>query len=181
MDAQITELVALAQRGDADAFGRLYSFYYKEMYAYARYMVGNDDRAQDAVSDAVLSAFKQIGGLKKADAFKSWMFRILSASCKRQYTQARGSAAVVSLDDPETDYTVGVVDDAALSVELRMALAGLANDEREIILLHVFGGYKSHEIASILGLLPATVRSKQARAFKKLRIALGGDAFGEEG
>lgn len=171
----------MAQRGDADAFGRLYSFYYKEMYAYARYMVGDVDRAQDAVSDAVLSAFRQIGALKKAEAFKSWMFRILSASCKRQYTQARSGAAVVSLDDPESDCDVGVADDAALSAELRIALAGLAGDEREIILLHVLGGYKSHEIASILGLLPTTVRSKQARAFKKLRIALGGDAFGKEG
>lgn len=170
----------MAQRGDADAFGRLYGFYYKEMYAFARYMVGDDDRAQDAVSDAVLSAFEQIGALKKADAFKSWMFRILSASCKRQYTAARGGRTAVSLDDPASERAAGVVDDAALSVELRMALSALAEDEREIILLHVLGGYKSHEIASMLGLRPTTVRSKQARAFKKLRIALGGDVFGEE-
>lgn len=171
----------MAQRGDADAFGQLYSLYYREMYAYACYMIGNADRAQDAVSDAVLSAFRQIGSLKKAEAFKSWLFRILSASCKRQYTQGRGDAVIVSLDDPDADGCIGVAEDAALSVELQSALAQLQTEEREIVLLHVLGGYKSHEIASILGLLPATVRSKQARALKKLRVSLRGDVFGEEG
>ena len=48
MSAQINELVTLAKKGDADAFGELYEFYYKDMYCYACYVTGNEDFAQKA-------------------------------------------------------------------------------------------------------------------------------------
>ena len=83
MSAQIKELVTLAKNGDADAFGGLYEIYYKDMYCYACYVTGSESLAQDAVSDAVLSAFRQIKTLRKAEAFKGWLFKILCASCKR--------------------------------------------------------------------------------------------------
>mgnify|MGYP003323447787 CR=1 FL=1 len=44
--------------------------YYKEMYYYACCVTGSEELAQDAVSEAVLAAFRQIGSLKKAEAFK---------------------------------------------------------------------------------------------------------------
>ena len=81
MSAQINELVTLAQNGSAEAFGELYELYYKEMYCYACCVTGSETLAQDAVSDAVLSAFSQIKSLKKAQAFKGWMFKILCAAC----------------------------------------------------------------------------------------------------
>ena len=83
MSAQISELVTLAKNGSAEAFGELYEIYYKDMYCYACYVTGSESLAQDAVSDAVLSAFQQIGSLRKPAAFKGWLFKILCASCKR--------------------------------------------------------------------------------------------------
>ena len=48
-------------------------------------------------------------------------------------------------------------------------LMELENEERFIICLSVFEGYKGDEIAGILGLKPATVRSKKQRALAKLK------------
>lgn len=173
MSAQINELVTLARNGDAEAFGELYELYYREMYYYACCVTGSDELAQDAVSEAVLAAFRQIGSLKKAEAFKGWLFKILCASCKRHYTQNQHKRTLVYLDgDEQGGEEPSKSDDLDLSVDLKQALSRLADDEREIVLLSVIGEYRSHEIAEILGCNAATVRSKLRRALKKMRSML---------
>lgn len=176
LSAQIKELVTLAKNGDADAFGGLYEIYYKDMYCYACYVTGSESLAQDAVSDAVLSAFRQIKTLKKAEAFKGWLFKILCASCKRHYTEEQKKKALVYLDDEEGGHSEPVsFESIELSVELKRALETLSVEEREIVLLSVLGNYKSHEIADMLDYPSSTVRSKLKRSLKKLRNVLGGE------
>ena len=53
-------------------------------------------------------------------------------------------------------------------LEMKDLLMKLENEERFIICLSVFEGYKGDEIAEFLGLKPATVRSKKQRALAKL-------------
>lgn len=176
LSAQIKELVTLAKNGDAEAFGELYELYYKDMYCYACYVTGSETLAQDAVSDAVLSAFRQIKALKKAEAFKGWLFKILCASCKRYYTDEQKKKALVYLDDENGGYQEPAsFESIELSTELKKALEVLSTEEREIVLLSVLGNYKSHEIADMLDCPPSTVRSKLKRSLKKLKTALGGE------
>lgn len=176
MSAQIHELVTLAKSGNADAFGELYELYYKEMYCYACYITGSETLAQDAVSDAVMSAFEQIKSLKNAKAFKGWLFKILCAACKRYYTENEKKKSLVYLDDENGGYEEPAgFESIELSLELRRALEDLSTEEREIVLLSVLGNYKSHEIAEILDCPPSTVRSKLKRSLKKLRESLSGE------
>lgn len=166
----------MAKNGSADAFGELYELYYKEMYCYACCVTGSEMLAQDAVSDAVLSAFRQIKSLKKPEAFKGWIFRILCASCKRYYTENQKKGDLVYLDDENGGYAEPVsYGSVELSVELKRALETLSTEEREIVLLSVLGNYKSHEIADMLDYPPSTVRSKLKRSLGKLRGVLGGE------
>lgn len=174
MSVQISELVTRAKEGSADAFGELYELYYKEMYCYACYVTGSEILAQDAVSDAVLSAFRQIKSLKNEKAFKGWIFKILCATCKRYYTENQKRKSLTYLDDDESTFIEPAsLDNMELSVELKSALSGLSAEEREIVLLSVMENYKSHEIADILNLTPSTVRSKLKRSLAKLKTALG--------
>lgn len=176
LSVQIDELVTLAKEGSAEAFGELYELYYKEMYCYACCVTGSESLAQDAVSDAVLSAFKQIKSLKNAKAFKGWLFKILCAACKRYYTESEKKKSMVYLDDEDGGFTEPVsFESVELSIELRSALDALSAQEREIVLLSVLGNYKSHEIADILDCPSATVRSKLKRSLKKLRFVLDGE------
>lgn len=182
MSAQINELVTLAKAGSAEAFGELYELYYKEMYCYACYMTGSESLAQDAVSDAVLSAFRQIKLLKKPQAFKGWLFKILCAACKRYYTENEKKKSLVYLDDENGGFEEPAsFESVELSVELRRALDDLSAEEREIVLLSVLGNYRSHEIAEILDCPPSTVRSKLKRSLKKLKNALSGENNGKGG
>ncbi len=173
LSAQTKELITLAKNGSAEAFGELYEIYYKEMYCYACCVTGNETLAQDAVSDAVLSAFRQIGSLKSEKSFKSWLFTILRASCKNQYIEKEASKKLVYLNDENSALNVLTYDGSPeLSVELRQALGSLSAEEREIVLLSTLGKYKSHEIARILGINSSTVRSKLKRALNKMKTYL---------
>ncbi len=161
-------LVGKACQGDAQAFGELYSMYSTELYKYACCILGSQQLAQDAVQEAVLCAFREISGLRNEDAFKFWLFKILSNVCKKQFSKKTEIYALGEDEDiPDTCY-----DGFELSTELRMAVETLDVEERTVLLLSSVNGYKSREIASALNCSAATVRSKLARTLKKLRNEL---------
>lgn len=81
---EIKAHVLLAKNGDTSSFCKLYELYYKDMYRFAYYMLGNAQDAEDAISETVLDAFTGIRNLKHPSRFKAWIFQILTTKCKRQ-------------------------------------------------------------------------------------------------
>lgn len=161
-----TELVRRAKSGDAHAFAQLYETVYKDLYRFAVYTLHHAQDAEDAVSETVIDAFAQISSLRDAAAFKSWIFRILTAKCSRrikQYVDAPGE--LEELPDRQTP-------DLCERADIQRALASLSDEDRLIISMGIFAGYSSQEIGSLLGLNPNTVRSRQSRALKKLEAQL---------
>ena len=69
---------------DAKAFSKLYEQVYQDLYRYALCLMRDPHEAEDAVSAAVLSAYEHIHKLRKEEAFKSWIFTILSNICKKR-------------------------------------------------------------------------------------------------
>ena len=179
MDNRIYELAALARGGDTQAFGDLYEIYRKEMYAYACCITGDSYAAEDAVSEAVVSAFRQIGNLRDPSSFKGWLFRILHAESCKQFN-ARMSHLTLDESVDLAGTGGGGIDNLELSLELRSALKVLTGEEKEIVLLKTVNEYTSKEISEITGIPHATVRSKLSRALSKLKKELekGGDTDG---
>lgn len=163
---QNTELVNQAKSGDAHAFAKLYESVYKDLYRFALYTLHHAQDAEDAVSETVLDAFAQIRTLRDAEAFKSWIFRILTAKCARrirQYMQAPG----------ELEETLrGSEPDLIQQSDIRRALSLLPEEDRLIISMNIFAGYSSKEIGGQLNMNPATVRSRLSRALKKMETLL---------
>ena len=154
--------------GDAQAFAELYSIYAKDLYRFALYCLKNEKDAQDAVQDAVLLAFTKIGSLRNEAAFKSWLFKILSNCCKTRLMKS--SASPVFLDISSAEHITG--DDENIPLLLNRASGGSRYTQRrrqEIVLLSALAGYKSHEIAEMLGCPSSTVRSRLAVHLKDER------------
>ena len=63
---------------DAAEFAGMYETIYKDLYRYALCMMRNPHDAEDVVSEAVIKGYERIHTLRSKDAFKSWMFTILS-------------------------------------------------------------------------------------------------------
>lgn len=165
----IENLVLRSQQGDTQAFGELYEMFSKDMYRFAWYYTGERYLAEEAVSEAALSAFENIPSLKKAESFKPWLFKILYNECKRQQKNKIISVSFCESTDEEKEYITGDADEA---IALKNALKKLSDEEREILILYYSCGYSSKEISSITGIRASTLRSKISRATEKLRKLL---------
>jgi len=172
MDAKANLLVKRACGGDAEAFGELYELYAKDLYRYACYVLGSRQLAQDAVQDAVCAAFQQISSLRSPDAFKAWLFKILSNGCNKHIAEKARQRNTVPLDDDLAETLEAPPSTLDSSFELEDEFACLSREERQIVLLAVVEGYKSNEIAAILDCPAGSVRSKLSRALKKMRTEL---------
>lgn len=151
---------------DAKAFAQMYEQIYKDLYRYALCLMKNSHEAEDAVSEAVIAAYENIHKLRKEDAFKSWIFTILSNICKKRFKQA-------AREDLQAEEEARSQDpDYGLAIDVRDAFAVLSEEEQQIVGLSVFGGYNSQEIAHMLKLKAGTVRSKRSRALAKMEQIL---------
>lgn len=167
-----TAIVQSAKQGDRESFAQIYEHYAPELYKTALFTLGNEDDAQDAVSETFLEAYKGIHNLRDETSLRRWMLTILSARCKRRiatYITERKNADIDDMLDlpapqssqPDTD-----------RISARQALDTLAPDERQIVVLSAVMGYKTREIAEMLDLPHGTVSSKLYRALRKMRAVL---------
>ena len=140
------------------------------LYRFALCILRDGQEAEDAVSEAVLAGYENIGKLRKEEAFKSWMFTILANQCKKRF---RERARLVSLDQEETFFSVEAREtDPGLALDVRKAFSILSEEEQMIVGLSVFGGYTSREISRILRMNEHTVRSRKRRALEKMECVL---------
>ncbi len=161
-----TDLVRRAKAGDVSAFAALYETVYKDLYRFALYILGNPHDAEDAVSDAVTDAFMQISALRSEEAFRSWMFKILSIKCRKKLGQYASMPDSLEEDLPHEP------EDLAQKQDVRRAFSRLNRIDRQILSLRIFGGYTSLEIAEEIHMNPSTVRSRCKRALALLRELL---------
>ena len=149
-----------------EAFIGLYEEVYKDLYKIAYYYMGNKSEAEDAVSDAVLKAYENFNSLKNKDAFKAWITKILINTCKSRMR----SWFKKNADADEVD--ISYEQDLTLRPALETALRILNDEERLIVALYVFGGYKGEEISKLMKMNHSTVRSKYHRALLKMKKQL---------
>ena len=164
MSKEMNNIVLSAMSGDKDAYGVLYEKYALDMYRFALGICKNTYDAQDAVQETAVAVFKSMHSLKNPEKFKSYLFSALSNTCKKVLSK---SNYIVEFED--TGYTDSEIE---FSIPVREALEKLNDVSKEIVLLSVVGGFKSHEIGKIMNLPSGTVRTKLRRALTQLRKEL---------
>lgn len=174
MSLDFTAAVSRAQAGDAKAFAELYSLVYKDLYRIALLNLNNEHDASDVVSDTVLEAYTSIRKLRDAKAFKAWIVKILTVKIKnkrKEYSDINNFRRdLESLDESVEQENMSEI--SYDGIELVDGFKKLSTEERLVLSLSVVSGYKSEEIAAMLGTNPNTVRSKAARAKEKLKQLL---------
>lgn len=159
---------------DAKKFAQMYEAVYVDLYRFALCLMKNQQEAEDAVSEAVISAYENIRKLRKEESFRSWIFTILSNICKKRLqkiSQEVPKERSYFNEDLEADTAAGDMDQS-LAMDVRNAFFILTEEEQTIVVLSVIGGYNSSEIGGILRLNANTVRSKRSRALAKMECVL---------
>ena len=148
---------------DAIAFKELYTTVYQDLYRFALCMMHHPQDAEDAVSEAVLSAYENIHKLRKEEAFRSWIFQILANVCRRKLKSRERTETELKEDHASATYCDG------LRTDVERAFLILAEDDQLIIGLSVYGGYNSKEIGKMLHLGQSTVNYHKNNNLKKMR------------
>lgn len=166
MDTQEELLVRRACHRDTEAFGELYRTVYKDLYRFALYSLGNPEDAEDVVSDTIADAFATIHKLRKTEAFRSWIFKILTNKCKMVLKSYTNRTSELDADIPVPDRNYAEIQD------VRDSFAKLNDTERLILSLTVFAGYSNEEAAKIMKIKSGTLRSIKSRAMDKIETDL---------
>jgi RNA polymerase sigma-70 factor, ECF subfamily len=164
------ELLQRALEGDDRAFSTLLARHEDRIFALAVRMTGSRADALDATQDAFLLAFRRASTFRGDAAFSTWLYRIAINSCKDLLRKKGRQAPVTSGEEPldEPDPQIPVDDDVALRLDVAHALAELAEDYREAVVMHDIGGVPYEEIAAATGVAIGTVKSRISRGRRQL-------------
>lgn len=159
--------MALAARGDAGAFERLYRAHVARVAGLARWLVGPDE-VEDAVQEVFVRVWEKLDTFAGQSAFATWLHRVaVNLMLRRRQVSGRHRARHAELEGAPEPAT------RRRDPELRMAIEGavsqLPQGARDVFVLHDVQGYKHEEIAGMLGIDPGTSRSQLHRARMLLR------------
>ena len=172
--AELERLLRDVGRGDTDALADLYRSTHAGLYAAALAMMANSHDAEELTHDAYLHIWEAAPRYKAQGSPMAWMLTVTRNLCLMELRR-RGKTADLS----EEAWNAIPAEDRSVSLEdrdlLQNALAALAPDERQIVLLHAVSGLRHRQIAQSLSLPLGTVLSKYNRAIAKIRANLKGE------
>ena len=178
------ELVDKSATGETPAFVELMRRYNRKLYQTARVLAGTDADAEDIVQETWMRAYAHLADFRKQSALATWLLRILlneALGRKRKAKVARGfeaaSGGVMSnvimfpsshASDPESS-----VARTQVRQLLEAAIDALPDDFREVLVLRLIENLSGSEVAEIIGIPEATVKTRlhRARALVRERIA----------
>lgn len=161
------DLVRRAAGGDRGAFCALAEERWVALVRLARSVVGELE-AEDAVQDALVDAWRRLGTLREPAAFSAWLQRVVLRRCLGRVRRRRLWLPLAAAPEPAAERHP----EAALDVE--RLLAALAPRQRAVMHLTVVEGMSDSEIATLMEITPASVRSHRRRARRRLGQLLNG-------
>jgi RNA polymerase sigma-70 factor (ECF subfamily) len=188
-------LLARLQAGEADAFEDCVRTYCGRLLATARRILRNEEDAHDAVQDAFLSAFKDIGRFQGRSSLGTWLHRIaVNAALGRLRTRQRHPEQSIEdllphfgegehQVDPPAPWT-GTPETLVQQQEARAlvqdGIGRLPESYRNVLILRDIEGLDTEETAQMLGTSACVVKTRLHRARQALRTLLdphfrGGD------
>jgi len=169
-------------RDRPSTFEELFLPHLDAAYNLARWLLRNDQDAEDCVQEAYLRAHRAFPRFRGGDG-KAWFMTIVRNVCYTTLNKLRRQQAAEPFDEEihcaESDHlTARQFSQRADAETLRCGLEKLPPEFREIIVLHDLEGHSYKDIAAIASIPIGTVMSRLARARDKLRaeIVAAGDA-----
>jgi RNA polymerase sigma-70 factor, ECF subfamily len=162
------------------AIARLYNRYARTVFGVGLKMLGDRSLAEELTQEVFLKIWRSSGTFDPArGSFSTWLFRVTrSVALDLHRRRARRIRPVPEGDThlaAVRDDSAGpqeIVDEAWLSWRVSRALDVLEAPYREVIELAYFGGFSQREISVRTGIPLGTVKTRTARAFRRLREEL---------
>jgi RNA polymerase sigma-70 factor (ECF subfamily) len=184
-DAPDAEFARQVAGGNTAAFETLMRRHNRMLFRTARAILRDDAEAEDTLQEAYLQAYQSIGGFRGEAKLSTWFARIVANEALMRLRKHARRAAIVPLQPSAALEALDQIPDtnmdktperSAQRGELRRLLEAqidaLPDDYRAVFVLRAVEEMSVEETAAVLGIPPATVRSRLFRARSLLREAL---------
>jgi RNA polymerase sigma factor (sigma-70 family) len=179
VDAPESQLLTRARAGDRDAYGVLVARHQAVAFRTAFVVCGDAAEAQDAAQEGFLKAYLALDRFRPGAPFRAWLLAIVANEARNRRRSAGRRAHLVTRAAalvPPGERHGASADVAVLEREQRAALAAalhrLSDDHREVLVLRHLLDLSEQETAAVLGCRLGTVKSRHARALRRLRDVL---------
>ena len=170
-DTSDEALIELIAEGDKRAMQVLYARHNVRVYRFIVRLTGNQSLAEDLVSEVFLDVWRQAEGFEAKSQVSTWLlaiarYKALSALRRRTDEQLDDQTAATiedTADDPET-----VVNTRDRNTIVQKCLGQLSPAHREVIDLVYYHEKSVDEVAKIVGVPPATVKTRMFYARSKM-------------
>jgi RNA polymerase sigma-70 factor (ECF subfamily) len=182
------EVIGAIRAGDRNAFRVLVERYQARAYRLALRILRDEDAARDAVQDAFVKAYNNLGKFEQRSAFFTWLYRLVKNQCLDMLRRDRSDRVVdweegslaeaeASADaTPEVDSVSFAPATELQRKQLRehidAAIAKLPESARETLILREVEGLSYQEIAEAQGIPKGTVMSRLFYARKQMQKLL---------
>lgn len=167
--ASDAELVATARR-DPKAFAALYRRYVTPVYRYLYHRVSSYQEAEDLTSQVFTAVLESLDRYREQGDFPAWLFTIARRTVIAHYRRQDPQIALEEVHpDPSQDGDPldGLLQDERLA-QLGGLLAGLNEEQRELLNLRFSAGLTYRQIAQVLGSSEGAVKMAVHRLLRQL-------------
>ena len=175
MSFEQAALVARARSGDRQAFDLLAGAHVDRLYAIARLVLRDTDRAEDAVQETLVRCWRDLRALREITKFDAWLRRLLMRAITDEFRRGRrhrASIVVLRLEPSTQDAS----SDVLIREQLDTGFRRLSVEHRAIVVLRLYLGLSIEESARTLGIPVGTAKSRLHYATEAMRLALEADA-----
>ena len=174
------ELVERVAKGDRAAVRLLFMRHHARVYRFAARQTGSDMMADDIANEVFLELWRQAPAFEGRSEVSTWLlgiarFKALSALRKKKEEWIGDDDAAAIPDTADTPEVAVMKDDKATA--LRGMVNALPEEHRTVIDLAYYHAKSVSEIADILSIPAATVKTRMFYARKKLGEALKAAGF----
>ncbi len=171
--SRVAGLVALAQQGDAEAFGLVYDSYVDQIYRYLYYRVGSHALAEDLTSETFLRALRRIDTFTYTGKdIGAWFTTIARNLVTDHVKSSRFKLEVTTADMLDADRADGGIEQEVLdrmqNAALLDAVKQLKPEQQECIVLRFLQGLTLAETAGVMARSEGAVKQLQLRAVRAL-------------
>ena len=164
-------LIMRIAEGDQLAMRTLFGRHRIALYRWLLRLVRDEALAEDLLSEVFLDVWRKATSFEARSAVSTWLLAI----ARHKAFSARRRRADVELDEGTASILVDPADDPELALQkknqaelLRHAVAKLSSEHCEVIDLVYYHGKTVKEVAQIVGLPEATVKTRMFYARKQL-------------